>query len=80
MTETYGQRFRITWTAYVRGKPRDEGSVVVKPLKPSVVRGVVVKLRSQALNGADKWLRKNKPTYATADAWALRIEPIEEDE
>jgi hypothetical protein len=80
MIETYGQKYRIRWTSFDRGRELDTGTLTVRPTKPGTFRGVVVKIRSQALNAADKWLRKNKTSYARGDAWALHITPIGEDE
>jgi hypothetical protein len=80
MIETYGQRYRIYWAAFRQGRMIDSGELTVRPTKPALFRDVVVKIRSQALNAADKWLRKNKSNYARGDAWALTIEPVKENE
>lgn len=78
MIETYGQRYAIEWFAFRGGKELGTGSLSVRPTKPHVHRGVVVSIRSQALNAAHRYLKQNKREYQAGDSWALRINPIGE--
>lgn len=76
--ETYGQRYSIEWTSFLRGREMAGGEVKVRPTKPMILRGIPVHIRSHALNAADRWLRSNRPKYAHADAWVLKINPVED--
>jgi hypothetical protein len=76
--ETYGQRYRIKWEAFMGNVSVASGTLLVRPTKPKVLRGIPVKIRAQAMMAADKHLRSNNLTYARAKGRALHITPLED--